>query len=160
MLWRQTVMHPNTALIKTTIYGIGKLKKLLAENPGILIISSTEYIKWKLGQNNIESVRLNSFSHYKNYLQLERTMSKKYAKLCSSKDETFDYVDLFRNHLCWEMQKSFFFLSAVNAFVSRKNVKTIYLEDFIGKNIKRYSRPLNDLFYEYFSKKGIDVKIF
>jgi hypothetical protein len=86
-------------------------------------------------------------------------MSKKYLKLGQSAVKTIDYADLFQNHLCWETQKSFYFLSAIDNLQHRRSITKIFFEPFQYPK-KRYAKSPSDLFIEYFRQKGANVEIF
>ena len=152
-------MQPRTAVIKTTTLKISKLDKMITEDPGILVISSNEYIRWKLKLCNIHSLPLRLFSPHKKYPRFEKEMSEKYLKLTQNAAKTIDYADLFQNHLCWETQKSFYLLGAIDNLRLRRNIAKIFFEPFQYPK-KRYAKSLNGLFMEYFRQKGANVEIF
>ena len=149
-----------TLLIKTTPHKIFKLKSIIKKEENLLIISLTKYIRWKLEQKNIKSRLFEALAKTKDIESLHDLLSKKYAHLCvaSKQQQKLNYPDLFKNHLCWEVQNAYYFIDTLEKWLKKYRVKKIYCEDLPLVRKKRYAKDINHLMRKYYADKKITLK--
>src|SRR3989338_280897 len=111
------------------------------------IVALNSFALWDLRQRNIAAV---SFSLHAPYTSLENfhaAIDRHYKKLCrnASKKPEFDYAQLFKNHICWEMQASYFFLRTLDVLIQKHGIKKVILESLPVSPVKKYSKDINEL---------------
>lgn len=121
-------MKTSCVLIKTTSRNLVKLQEMLSNEKNLLIIALNDYIHYMLKKNSISSTLLKHYSIFRNYRDLEKHMEKQYKRLCNRCNTELDYADLFLNHLCWETQKAYYFLSTFNEIRKRLNVIKVFYD--------------------------------
>jgi len=138
---------------------ISKIRRLLSGNGPLMVIASDEFIQSKLKKNGISSKLLKKYAPCRNLRQLHHAMQEMYEKLCKNISKDIDYADLFQNHLCWEIQQSYYFISALGNLIKRFRPEKIYLEKTREKNRKRYSASICRLSAEFFKKNGVAIEL-
>ena len=148
------------AIIKSAPGKIYKTRLLTKRLPNVIVISLTEYVKWELARHNIKSLLFATLSPFKDTCTLHNELKKKYDVLCCNvnKKNKLNYADLFRAHLCWEIQKEYYFLTTLERWLYKYNIKKLYFEHMPLKKTKRYAKDINRLIGEYCAKRNIAFK--
>lgn len=146
-----------SALIKSTPNKLFKVGAIIKNEPAVTVISLTKYVEWKLKQHYIKSLLFDAMASHKNISTLHGVLEKKYNSLCCgcNKKNKLDFADLFRVHLCWEIQKQYHFLSTLERWLHKYKIKKLYFEPIPLKKTKRYAKDINELVRGYCAKRKI-----
>jgi hypothetical protein len=149
--------HKKTLFIKTRPEITPLLIEIINKEKKVIIASCSRYIQWVLKKSSIESVLIEAYAQSKGCAALHKELSSRYDRLCKAADAEIDYADLFKNHLCWETQREFFFLSACWSMISMHCIDRIYFEYFAQTPSVRYSPSLNELCIKFFRRRNITI---
>lgn len=142
-----------SVIIKTSTAKIDRAKRIISRGEDVVVISINKYIQCKLAEAEIKSMLLEDLSIFKTCRDLQGFMDKQYGRLCVNASAGLDYADIFRNHLCWETQKAFYFMSCFENLRKKYKVEKVYFEVFPKNVNSRFSKSIDRLFSEYFKGK-------
>ncbi len=149
-----------TAVLKSIPIINEEFSSIISHKDSLLIIALTKFIQWKLKKQGIKSLLFAKEVPLRTIDSLQKCMERQYNALCKGREsaEGLDWADLLQNHLCWEIQKQYYFFITLYHWLNRYGIKKLYYEPLYFKNKKRYAATINQLMPAFCRNQGIELE--
>ena len=138
---------------------------LLKYHPGLIpkkyrnlrhILALSGYALWDLKRQGIPARLFSDLCPFSSLQKFHRELSELFDSCCYDQIESpLSYSQLFKNHLCWEVQTAYFVLRVLDSVVKRFRIRRIIVDPLPIPAGKRYSKNINELIALYCQHREI-----